>query len=66
MRINSNRGENSEKHLPNRLTLATTICNNNDATQLHTYEVHWGINHLMYMDDMLLAKNAEKLETMIQ
>ena len=34
-------GENPERPLPGRCTVVITIGNNNDATQLHTYEVQW-------------------------
>ena len=30
------RGKNPKRHLQKRLTLATTICNSNDDTQLYT------------------------------
>ena len=60
---NINRGENQEMHIPEKCTFNITICNWNEATQLHTLEMHFTkslemIHPLVYMDDTkLLAKN---------
>ena len=35
--------ENPKRHHPRRCAFAITICNSNDATQLHTKELHWGL-----------------------
>ena len=34
-------GKNPESYIPGRCVITIIICNNDDATQLHTYETHW-------------------------
>ena len=40
-RKNVSRGENPEWHPPKRFGFVITICNCNDATQLHIWEVFY-------------------------
>ena len=36
-------GKDPERYIPERCSITITLCNNDDATQTHTQEMHWKI-----------------------